>query len=79
MMISLLFSCISIGFAQIETIMYVMKNGEVVFQSTVSGVDNVTFDKTVSDETTIQHYYKRDKLPSRRSQPGCACVYHSGR
>ena len=25
--------------------MYVMKNGEVVFQSPVSGIDNVTFDE----------------------------------
>jgi len=41
------------SFAQIETMMYVMKNGEVVFSSTVSDVDNVTFDKATSDSTLI--------------------------
>jgi len=39
--------------AQVETIMYVMKNGEVVFQSPVSGVDNVTFDKASPDSMLI--------------------------
>ena len=33
--------------------MYVMKNGEVVFSSPVSGVDNVTFDNTAADSTLI--------------------------
>jgi len=37
------------SFAQVETMMYVMKNGEVVFSSPVSGVDQVTFDGASSD------------------------------
>ena len=41
------------SFAQGETVMYVMKNGEVVFSSPVSGVDNVTFDEATSDTTLI--------------------------
>ena len=41
------------SFAQAETIMYVMKNGEVVFQLPVSGVDNVTFDEAAFDSTLI--------------------------
>ena len=46
------------SFAQVdETIMYVMKNGEVVFQSSVSNVDNVTFDKALSDSALIVRKY----------------------
>jgi len=41
------------SFAQVETIMYVMKNGAVVFQSPVSRIDNVTFDKASSDSILI--------------------------
>jgi len=41
------------NYAQTETMMYVMKNGEVVFSSPVSGVDNVTFDKATADSTLI--------------------------
>jgi len=41
------------GFAQTQKIMYVMKNGEVVFSSPVSDVDNVSFDKAASDSALI--------------------------
>ena len=41
------------SFAQIKTVMYVMKNGKVVFQSSVSDVDNVTFNEVSSDNTLI--------------------------
>jgi len=41
------------SFAQVETMMYVMKNGAIVFQSPVSGIDNMTFDKASSDSTLI--------------------------
>jgi len=41
------------SFAQVETMMYVMKNGEVVFSSPVSGVDNVAFDKATPDSVLI--------------------------
>jgi len=50
------------SFAQVETMMYVMKNGEVVFQSLVSGVDNVTFDEAILDSTLIIH--KNDGSPA---------------
>ena len=40
------------SFAQVNT-MYVMKKGAVVFQSPVSGVDNVTFDEVVSGDALI--------------------------
>jgi len=43
------------SFAQVKTIMYVMKNGVIVFQSPVSGIDNVTFDKAASDSALIVH------------------------
>ena len=39
--------------AQVKTIMYVMKNGTVVFQSPVSGVDNVSFDEAASNDALI--------------------------
>ena len=52
--------CIS-SFAQVETMMYVMKNGEIVFQSPVSGIDNVTFDEATPDSTLI--VYKNDDSP----------------
>lgn len=38
-----------------KTIMYVMKNGKVVFKSPVSGVDNITFDKSTSNSALIVH------------------------
>ena len=41
------------SFAQVETMMYVMKNGEVVFSSPVSGVDQVTFDEASPDSALI--------------------------
>jgi len=41
------------GFAQGKMMMYVMKNGEAVFSTPVSGVDNVTFDKASSDSALI--------------------------
>jgi len=41
------------SFAQVDTIMYVMKNGEVIFQSPISDIDNITFDKATSDSTLI--------------------------
>jgi len=50
------------GFAQTETMMYVMKNGKVVFQSPVSGVDNVTFDEAAPDSTLIVR--KNDGSPA---------------
>ena len=31
------------GFAQVETVMYVMKNGEIVFESPVSEIDSIVF------------------------------------
>jgi len=37
------------SFAQVETTMFVMKNGEVVYSSPVSGVDQVTFDEASPD------------------------------
>ena len=45
--------CVSC-FAQVNT-MYVMKNGVVVFQSPVSGVDQVTFDEAAPGEALIVH------------------------
>jgi len=41
------------SFAQVETTMYVMKNGEVVYSSPVSGVDQVTFDEAAPDSALI--------------------------
>jgi len=41
------------SFAQPRTIMYVMKNGAVVFQSAVSDIDNATFDKAASGDAMI--------------------------
>ena len=41
------------SFAQVETMMYVMKNGEVVFSSPVLGVDQVTFDGASPDSALI--------------------------
>jgi len=41
------------SFAQSEMVMYVMKKGEVIFQSSVSAVDNVIFDKASSDNALI--------------------------
>jgi len=41
------------SFAQVETMMYVMKNGEIVFSSPVSSVDQVTFDATSPDSDLI--------------------------
>jgi len=46
------------SFAQVKTVMYVMKKGTVVFQSTVSDVDSVTFDKSAVSDTLI--IYKND-------------------
>ncbi len=42
--------------------MYVMKNGEVIFQSLVSGIDNVTFDEAASDDALIIH--KNENSPA---------------
>lgn len=50
------------SFAQAKTIMYVMKNGEVVFQSPVSDIDNVTIDKIASDSALIVQ--KNDGSPA---------------
>jgi len=41
------------SFAQVQTMMYVMKNGEVVFSSRVSSVDQVTFDEASPDSALI--------------------------
>jgi len=41
------------SFAQVQTMMYVMKNGGVVFSSPVSGVDQVTFDAASPDSALI--------------------------
>ena len=41
------------SFSQVETMMYVMKNGEVIFSSLVSDVDNMTFDEATPDSTLI--------------------------
>ena len=49
------------SFAQVETVMYVMKNGEVIFSLPVSDVDNVTFDEAVLDSTLIVQ--KNDDSP----------------
>ena len=43
------------GFAQVKTVMYVFKNGEVVFESSISDIDNVTFDKAGSGDALIVH------------------------
>ncbi len=40
--------------AQVNT-MYVMKDGVVVFQSPVSGIDSLTFDKVAPDDALIIH------------------------
>jgi len=50
--------------AQVKTTMYVMKNGEVVFQSLVSDIDNVTFDKAASDEALIVN--RNDGSPANK-------------
>ena len=50
------------SFAQVETMMYVMKNGKVVFQSPISGVNNVTFDEATPDSTLIVR--KNDGSPA---------------
>jgi len=41
------------SFAQTRTIMYVMKNGTVIYQSAVSDIDNATFDKAASGDALI--------------------------
>ncbi|MCL2650498.1 MAG: Ig-like domain-containing protein [Candidatus Azobacteroides sp.] len=41
------------SFAQVETMVYVMKNGNVVFSSSVSDVDQVTFDEASPDIASI--------------------------
>ena len=51
------------SFAQDKTIMYVMKNGVVVFSSPVSDVDNVTFDKAASNDALIVN--KNDGSPAK--------------
>ena len=48
-------------FAQVKT-MYVMKNGEVVFQSPVPDIDNVTFDEIADGDAMIVH--KNDGSPA---------------
>jgi len=53
--------CIN-SFAQVETMMYVMKNGEVVFSTPVSGVDQLTFDGASPDSTLIVN--KNDGSPA---------------
>ena len=50
------------SFAQVETMMYVMKNGEVVFSSPVSNVDQVTFDEASPDSALIVN--KNDGSPA---------------
>ena len=50
------------SFAQVEMMMYVMRNGEVVFSSPVSGVDNVTFDEATPD--TLLFVGKSDSSPA---------------
>ncbi len=54
------------NFAQVKTTMYVMKNGEVVFHSQVSNVDNITFDKTALSDTLFVH--KNDGSPVEKIQ-----------
>jgi len=49
------------SFAQLKTVMYVMKNGTTVFKSPVSGIDNVTFDKAASGDALFLH--KKDGSP----------------
>ena len=41
------------SFAQVRTVMYVMKNGAVVFQSPVSEIDTLTFDEAASGEALM--------------------------
>ena len=55
--------CIS-SFAQVNT-MYVMKNGKVVFQSPVSGVDNLTFDEAAPGEALVVQ--KNDGSPAGKT------------
>jgi len=50
------------SFAQVKTIMYVMRNDKVVFQSAVSDIDNVTFDEIVSGDSLILQ--KNDGSPA---------------
>ena len=49
-----LVACSISSFAQVPT-MYVMKNGEVIFEFPVSDIDNVTFDEIVSDDALFVH------------------------
>ncbi len=51
------------SFAQTKTI-YVMKGGKVVFQASVSDIDNVTFDEVTSIDTLIVH--KNDNSPAEK-------------
>ena len=44
------------SFAQVTT-MYVMKDGEVVFESPVSGIDNVTFDAAAPGVTSVGAWF----------------------
>jgi len=41
------------SFAQVETMMYVMKKGNIVFSSPVSGIDQVTFDGGASPDSAL--------------------------
>ena len=54
------------SFAQVKTIMYVMRNDTVVFQSSVSDIDNVTFDETTSGDTLIVQ--RNDDSPADKIQ-----------
>jgi len=54
------------SFAQVQTIMYVMRHDTVVFQSSVSDIDNVTFDEAVPSDTLIVQ--KNDNSPADKIQ-----------
>jgi len=49
------------GFAQGKTVMYIMKGGVVVFQSTISEGDSFTFDEAAPDDALIVN--KNDGSP----------------
>ena len=43
------------SFAQVETIMYVMKSDTMAFHSHISEIDNITFDEVTDGEALIVH------------------------
>jgi len=52
------------SFAQVKTIMYVMKNDSVIYESSVSDIENVIFDEAASDDALIVH--KNDGSPANK-------------